>query len=377
MHDVFISYAHPDKAVADIVCQTLESSGIDCWIAPRDILPGMSWSEAIIDGIENCHIMLLIFSAGANESPQVCREIERAVHKGLAVVPLRVEDVLPDKEFEYFLGAVHWLDAWHPSVEVHLPNLLDNVAALLTRITKQEFVPSYRAPVPAVVAPYNPPTRPPTREAVASFRAPSPEVVLRELERHAEAEAHHEAHHHAARPHTTTQQTAGQNETIPCADPLCQAGLESVRFEAGETLFCQGENGDSMYILEEGQMEVSFCLPDGTERTIGTIEPPATIGEMSLLLDKVRTATVRARTEARLWRISHEKFQEGLKKRERWAIKMMVGIAQTLAHRVEGMNQSFITQIDQIHQLEDQLEPGPVEEELEDLCDRLFTHGAF
>jgi hypothetical protein len=55
----------------------------------------------------------------------------------------------------------------------------------------------------------------------------------------------------------------------------------------------------------------------------------------------------------------------------------LLAIAQTLAHHVESMNQGFITQMDQIHQLEDQLLPSAAAAELEDLCDRLFTHGNF
>ena len=36
-HDVFISYAHEDKPMADALCATLEQNGLRCWIAPRDV----------------------------------------------------------------------------------------------------------------------------------------------------------------------------------------------------------------------------------------------------------------------------------------------------------------------------------------------------
>ena len=49
-HDVFISYSTKDKPTADAACAALEAKGIRCWIAPRDILPGSDWGEAIIDG---------------------------------------------------------------------------------------------------------------------------------------------------------------------------------------------------------------------------------------------------------------------------------------------------------------------------------------
>ena len=50
-HDVFISYSSKDKAVADAVCAGLEGRGIACWMAPRDIVPGVDWGAAIIDAI--------------------------------------------------------------------------------------------------------------------------------------------------------------------------------------------------------------------------------------------------------------------------------------------------------------------------------------
>ena len=46
-HDVFVSYSADDKPTADAVCATLENKGIRCWIAPRDILPGVDWGGAI------------------------------------------------------------------------------------------------------------------------------------------------------------------------------------------------------------------------------------------------------------------------------------------------------------------------------------------
>ena len=80
-HDVFISYSHIDKSVADAACATLEDAGIRCWIAPRDIWPGAEFGEAIIEAIDHCPVMVLIFSSNANESRQVRREVERAVRR--------------------------------------------------------------------------------------------------------------------------------------------------------------------------------------------------------------------------------------------------------------------------------------------------------
>ena len=130
-HDAFISYSSRDKAVADAACAALEASGVRCWIAPRDIMPGAEWGEAIIDAINHCRAFVLIFSANANESPQIRREVERAVSKGIAIIPVRIEDIAPTRSLEYFIGTVHWLDALTPPLEAHLRRLVDTVKALL------------------------------------------------------------------------------------------------------------------------------------------------------------------------------------------------------------------------------------------------------
>jgi hypothetical protein len=109
----------------------LERAGIRCWIAPRDIRPGQEYGQSIIEAIDRCRVMVLIFSANANDSRQTHREIERAVSKGVPIIPLRIEEVVPTKSMEYFLGAIHWLDALTPPLEKHLQQLAEAVKALL------------------------------------------------------------------------------------------------------------------------------------------------------------------------------------------------------------------------------------------------------
>ena len=129
--DVFISYASKDKVVADAVCARLEAAGIRCWIAPRDIVPGTSYGEAIIDAIHGAKVMVLVFSSSANASGHIPKEVERAVSNGVAILPFRIEDVAPGKSLDYFIGSVHWLDAMTPPMEHHLDNLAATVHKLI------------------------------------------------------------------------------------------------------------------------------------------------------------------------------------------------------------------------------------------------------
>ncbi len=130
-HDVFISHSHADKPVADAACAALEARGIRCWIAPRDIHPGHNWAASIVEAIRGAQIMLLVFSRHANQSPQVQREVERAANSGKVLLPLRIEDVLPEAALEYYLNTPHWLDAISRPFEAHLEKLADACASLL------------------------------------------------------------------------------------------------------------------------------------------------------------------------------------------------------------------------------------------------------
>ena len=149
-HDVFISYSSKDKTIADAVCATLESRKIRCWIAPRDVLPGLPYAEALIDGLNQSRVLILVLSASSIESQQVMREVERAVTKGIPVLPLRIEDVVPSKSLEYFVSSSHWLDALTPPLERHLQKLAASVQVLLANEKPSKLEPEFATPKPTL-----------------------------------------------------------------------------------------------------------------------------------------------------------------------------------------------------------------------------------
>jgi hypothetical protein len=128
---VFLSYSHHDNDIALGVVAALEASGVDVWIAPRDVTPGAEWAAEIIDAISAARVMVLVFSSQSNDSPQVHREVERAVHKQMPILPFRTEHIRPSKGLEYFLSAQQWLDAFPPPYEAYYPRLCRHVLDLL------------------------------------------------------------------------------------------------------------------------------------------------------------------------------------------------------------------------------------------------------
>src|SRR5271154_6893517 len=166
-HDVFISHSSKDKIIAEAVCAMLEQHRIRCWIAPRDITPGKEWGEAIIDAISGSRVMILIFSANANGSPQIRREVERAVNKEVVVVPLRIENVVPTKALEYFIGSVHWLDALTQPFEMHLEKLVHVVRGALGGTIDQQSIPGVQELHAAALAAMSSSSIPPEPQTVA------------------------------------------------------------------------------------------------------------------------------------------------------------------------------------------------------------------
>jgi hypothetical protein len=144
----FVSYSQPDRECAHAIVAHLEAQGVPCWIAPRDISPSADWAEEIIDAITAARVMILVFSSSSNQSPQVRREVERAVHKQVSILPFRIEDVIPSKSLEFFLSSQHWLDAFPPPLEPHYQRL----CSYLNAHASQPAAPSVSKAPPAVEA---------------------------------------------------------------------------------------------------------------------------------------------------------------------------------------------------------------------------------
>ncbi len=95
--------------------------------------PERNTPKPLIESLNQSRLMVLVFSANSNESPQVIREVERAVNKGIPIIPFRIEDVIPSKSMEYFVSSSHWLDAMTPPLEKHLQRLGETVELFLNK----------------------------------------------------------------------------------------------------------------------------------------------------------------------------------------------------------------------------------------------------
>ena len=131
-HDVFISYSHKNKPIADAICAALENSGVRCWVAPRDIAPGLDWPTAISHGIAESRVMVLVFSIDSNSSKDVSRELILAANSNLIIIPFRIDDIAPEPGKQYYLARTHWLDAVNPPTREQIDKLVGYVRSFTT-----------------------------------------------------------------------------------------------------------------------------------------------------------------------------------------------------------------------------------------------------
>ncbi|HLY53923.1 MAG TPA: toll/interleukin-1 receptor domain-containing protein [Stellaceae bacterium] len=148
---VFISHSSRDKATSETLCAALEQRGIACWISSRDITPGQNFQEAIVKALTDARVMVLVFSSHANSSDEIKKELALASQNHLAVVPVRVEDVLPTDAFKYELATRQWIDVFK-DWEVAVGKLAEHIGGILGEAPKPAPATPVPPPPAAVVA---------------------------------------------------------------------------------------------------------------------------------------------------------------------------------------------------------------------------------
>jgi CRP/FNR family cyclic AMP-dependent transcriptional regulator len=103
----------------------------------------------------------------------------------------------------------------------------------------------------------------------------------------------------------------------------------TLNIEPGDFLFREGEGGDKMYVLLEGTAEI--VLGDLVVEAAG---PGALLGEMALIDDNPRTASVVAKTPCRLAQVDRRRFHFLVQQTPHFATHVM----KTLADRLRHMN---------------------------------------
>jgi CRP/FNR family cyclic AMP-dependent transcriptional regulator len=118
------------------------------------------------------------------------------------------------------------------------------------------------------------------------------------------------------------------------AHELCEL-LESLDSKSGTVLFRAGDEGDAMYLIEEGKVRICVRAKDGHEVTLTELERGDFFGEMALLDGKARSADARVAEDARLAVLSREHFLSFVRANPNVGLEMLTALANRLRHTDE------------------------------------------
>jgi anion transporter len=108
--------------------------------------------------------------------------------------------------------------------------------------------------------------------------------------------------------------------------------LEEKFFDAGTTVFSQGDQGDSFYLIQSGAVQVVLESAGGRRESIAVLGPQDSFGEMALLSGEPRSATIITVKDTTVWRLSREAWNELIEKYPTWLLHFCATLSKRLAH---------------------------------------------
>ncbi len=106
---VFISYSSKDVEIANQLNALLTKNNIKPWMAPNDIPTGFKYAEVITYAIKECSCLVLLLTSNAQNSNWVPREVERSINYGKKVLPIQLENIELNEEFQLYISVNHLL----------------------------------------------------------------------------------------------------------------------------------------------------------------------------------------------------------------------------------------------------------------------------
>jgi TIR domain len=117
---LFLSHSSSDDLAAKTILSRLESEGVPCWYAPRDIQPGTLFATALYEALENCGAVLVLVSRNSDKSNHIARELTVADQFKKPIIPVMLEHYFPTGALCYFARAansINWFSEQEKSIQ--------------------------------------------------------------------------------------------------------------------------------------------------------------------------------------------------------------------------------------------------------------------
>jgi CRP-like cAMP-binding protein len=118
--------------------------------------------------------------------------------------------------------------------------------------------------------------------------------------------------------------------------------VSTVKLPKGDVLFRQGDEGEALYLIDSGTIEVFKKDTKDHEQVIAVLEGGGVVGEMSLLIKEKRSASGRATSDTTLIELPARDFKQLLDTSSLVAYKMTLVMAKVLARRIRQLNEKLV-----------------------------------
>jgi hypothetical protein len=161
-----VCFSSKDEAVAREVVESLEASGLKCWISLRDVLPGQNYQEAIVQALESASGIVFLFSEHSNKSQEIRKELSIGGSINVPVFPLRLSPIAASGALRYELAIRQWIDIFP-----HRQNALAKLALTIKDTIDRSGAGESQMPHPLAAENSRPPKRSPSKKPAP---APAP-----------------------------------------------------------------------------------------------------------------------------------------------------------------------------------------------------------
>ncbi len=135
---------------------------------------------------------------------------------------------------------------------------------------------------------------------------------------------------------------------LPEADlTALRACAQTKRFQPGEVIFREGDLGDGLYLIAEGQIQISAMLADGERGMLARLGPGDYFGEMAIVDDEPRSATAAAEEQSVLYFIPRDEVLQLLARTP----KLAVSLVREFSKRMRDFNRQYIREVVQAERL--------------------------
>jgi len=126
--EVFISYSSQDHSEVSKIIERLRKAGVSVWMDEGGIDAASLWSEAIVEAINDCKVLIMMVSRHSTDSANVVKEVMLASESNKTILPVYLEPADIPTRLKYQLTGIQHSEAFSLSLEDLIDELLRGLA---------------------------------------------------------------------------------------------------------------------------------------------------------------------------------------------------------------------------------------------------------